>query len=194
MSTRFTITDLRNMIELCNQRLEQHGCLVRVEEFNRNGGYGTEHYPIDSEGTRMHSGSSHIASGSARSVARKTEAWTYQQINKQEETTTKDKTESAIRNAIRTVLADDRFKGAPLDKVGDAFQNVNNNFGIGYRFKHERCKGKTSYGVQKENWFFVFRVNGYSNQFETNVTTNNGATAYAELMAILETLNQLTTV
>ena len=86
MSTRFTITDLRNIIEVCNQRLEQHGCLVRVEEFNRNGGYGTEHYPIDSEGNRNHSGSSHIASGSARSVARKTEAWAYQQINKQQKT------------------------------------------------------------------------------------------------------------
>jgi len=83
MPTRFTITDLRNIIELCNQRLKEHGCLVRIEEFNRNGAYGTEHFPIDNEGNRTHSGSSHIASGSARSVARKTEDWSYQQINKQ---------------------------------------------------------------------------------------------------------------
>lgn len=84
MSTRFTITDLRNIIEVCNQRLEQNGCLVRVEEFHRNGCYGTEYYPIDDQGNRAHSGSSYIESGSARSVARKTEAWAYQQINKQE--------------------------------------------------------------------------------------------------------------
>ena len=102
--------------------------------------------------------------------------------------------ESVIRTAIRTVLSDDRFKGAPLDKVGNAFERINDNFGIGYRFPHSRCNGKTSYGTQKENWFFVFRVNGYSNQLETNVTSTNGSIAYIKLMETLETLNQITTI
>ena len=35
MTTRFTITDLRNIVELCNQRLERHGCEVRIEERSR---------------------------------------------------------------------------------------------------------------------------------------------------------------
>ena len=102
-------------------------------------------------------------------------------------------TESAIRKAIRGVLGDDRFNGTWIDKVGEAFQNVNDTFGIGYRFPRRR-RGKNTFSGQKENWFFVFRVNGYSNQFETNVATNNGATVYAELTAILETLNRLTAI
>lgn len=116
MSTRFTITDLRNIIELCNQRLERHGCLVRIEEFNRNGGYGTEHFPIDNKGNRTHSGSSHIASGSARSVARKTEDWTYQQINKQQKTV---KTMELVETKdnpypVRTVAGFTVIQGSPI--------------------------------------------------------------------------------
>jgi len=116
MSTRFTITDLRNMIELCNQRLKQHGCLVRVEEFHRNGGYGTEHYPIDDKGKRIHSGSSHIASGSARSVARKTEAWTYQQINKQQKTVRTMELVETKDNPypVRTIVGFTVIQGSPI--------------------------------------------------------------------------------
>ena len=82
MTTRFTIHDLRNIVELCNQRLERHGCKVRIEERSRNGRYVTESFPIDETGDIIDSGYSRIGSGAvARAVARVTLAWTRHRIN-----------------------------------------------------------------------------------------------------------------
>lgn len=82
MATRFTITDLRNIVELCNQRLERHGCKVRIGERRHNDQYVTESFPIDETGEIIDSGYSRIGSGEvARAVARVTLAWTRHLIN-----------------------------------------------------------------------------------------------------------------
>ena len=90
MTTRFTIHDLRNIVELCNQRLERHGCKVRINERSR---YDPRRQRFTlfvtaecvTESSFIASVCSCIGSGVvARAVARETLAWTRRRIDLQQ--------------------------------------------------------------------------------------------------------------
>jgi len=90
MTTRFTIADFRNIVELCNQRLERHGCKVRIEERSRYDPRRQQFTlfvtanPLINETGVIASVCSCIGSGvAARAVARETLAWTRRRIARQ---------------------------------------------------------------------------------------------------------------
>ena len=110
--------------------------------------------------------------------------------------------EKQIRNAIREILADKRFNQGEA-KVGNCYQPLSDNIGIGYQFEDTRTlEGRIIRNDNRENWFIHIELqynigniagidHSIVSRIDTGITTKIAGEAYGEIAQSLEQLSNL---